>query len=101
MHRSLSDADWSADEHNHVPVRWPTLYVEGSLDYGTPRLVFEPNDNPLWDKIHLSGFREATMAKSTADNKHLDPYKNSKLRVKWESRYVRAVSFFITPSSKQ
>jgi hypothetical protein len=37
-----------------VPVRRLALHIEESLVRGTQRVVFEPNDEPLWAQIRLN-----------------------------------------------
>ena len=44
-----SDPEW-----RYVPVRRLALFVERSIDEGTRWAVFEPNDEPLWDRLRQS-----------------------------------------------
>ena len=41
-------------EWKYVSVRRVALYLEGTLYRGTPWVVSEPNDEPLWARIRLS-----------------------------------------------
>jgi phage tail sheath protein FI len=52
--RTLRGADAMASEWKYVPVRRLALYIEESLYRGTQRVVFEPNDEPLWSQIRLN-----------------------------------------------
>ncbi len=52
--RTLRGADAAADEYKYVPVRRTALYIEESLYRGLKRVVFEPNDEPLWAQIRLN-----------------------------------------------
>ncbi|MDQ2922302.1 MAG: phage tail sheath subtilisin-like domain-containing protein [Acidobacteriota bacterium] len=52
--RTLEGADQLASEWKYVPVRRTALYIEESLYRGTKWVVFEPNDEPLWDQIRLN-----------------------------------------------
>ncbi|MGO1500968.1 MAG: phage tail sheath family protein [Marinobacter sp.] len=53
--RTLRGADILADEYKYIPVRRLALFIEESLYRGTQWVVFEPNDEPLWAQIRLSG----------------------------------------------
>jgi phage tail sheath protein FI len=53
--RTLRGADQLADQYKYIPVRRTALYIEESLYRGLKWAVFEPNDEPLWAQIRLSG----------------------------------------------
>ena len=44
----------TSGEWKYVWVRRLALYLEGTLYRGTPWVVSEPNDEPLWARIRLS-----------------------------------------------
>lgn len=44
----------SNPEWKYVPVRRLALFLERSVDEGTGWAVFEPNDQPLWDRLRQS-----------------------------------------------
>ena len=52
--RTLHGADSVASEWKYVPVRRLALFIEESLLRGTQWVLFEPNDEPLWDQIRLN-----------------------------------------------
>ncbi|GAA2262018.1 hypothetical protein GCM10010145_29420 [Streptomyces ruber] len=52
--RTLAGADTLDSEWGHVPVRRLALHVEESLHRGLQWVVFEPNDENLWQQIRLS-----------------------------------------------
>lgn len=56
--RTLAGSDALDSEWAYVPVRRLALYVEESLRRGLQWVVFEPNDEQLWQQIRLgaSGF---------------------------------------------
>ena len=43
-----------SDEYKYIPIRRLALFLEDSLYHGTPWVVFEPNDEPLWSQIRLN-----------------------------------------------
>jgi uncharacterized protein len=53
--RTLLGADQLTSEWKYVPVRRLALFIEESLYRGTQFAVFEPNDEPLWAQLRLSG----------------------------------------------
>ncbi len=52
--RTLDGADQLASEWKYVPVRRLALFIEESLYRGTQWVVFEPNDELLWEKVRLT-----------------------------------------------
>lgn len=52
--RTLEGADALDSEWKYVPVRRLALHVEESLQRGLQWVVFEPNDESLWQQIRLS-----------------------------------------------
>ncbi|MER7497415.1 phage tail sheath subtilisin-like domain-containing protein [Streptomyces pharetrae] len=52
--RTLEGADALDSEWKYVPVRRLALHVEESLHRGLQWVVFEPNDESLWQQIRLS-----------------------------------------------
>jgi phage tail sheath protein FI len=52
--RTLDGADALDSEWKYVPVRRLALHVEESLHRGLQWVVFEPNDESLWQQIRLS-----------------------------------------------
>jgi uncharacterized protein len=52
--RTFAGDDDAASEWKYIPVRRLALHIEESLFRGTKWVVFEPNDEPLWEKIRLS-----------------------------------------------
>jgi phage tail sheath protein FI len=72
--RTLHGSDQQASEWKYIPVRRLALFMEESLFRGTPWVVFEPNDEPLWAKIRLNLnafmsnlFRQGAFQGSTPD----------------------------------
>jgi hypothetical protein len=51
--RTLAGADALASEWKYIPVRRFALFIEESIVRGTPWVVFEPNDEPLWAEIRM------------------------------------------------
>ena len=49
--RTLDGADQNASEWKYVPVRRTALFIKQSLYQGLDWVVFEPNDEPLWEDI--------------------------------------------------
>ena len=49
--RTLDGGDGRHSEWKYVNVRRLLLFIEASIDEGRPWAVFEPNDEPLWQKI--------------------------------------------------
>lgn len=63
------DGEW-----RYVPVRRTFLYISESLDRGLPWVVFEPNDETLWQRVRitiggflLALFRDGAFAGSSPD----------------------------------
>jgi phage tail sheath protein FI len=52
--RTLAGADSSASEWKSISVRRLTLFLEESIDRGVQWVAFEPNGEPLWDRIRQS-----------------------------------------------
>ncbi len=52
--RTREGDDRLASEWKYVPVRRKALFIQESLYRGTQRVVFEPNDEPLWAQIRLN-----------------------------------------------
>ncbi len=52
--RTLEGSDALDSEWSYVPVRRLALYVEESLQRGLQWVVFEPNDEQLWQQIRLN-----------------------------------------------
>src|SRR5205823_15054054 len=52
--RTVSGDDQIASDYKYVPVRRLALYIEESLYRGLKRVVFEPNDEPLYAQIRLN-----------------------------------------------
>jgi phage tail sheath protein FI len=52
--RTLEGSDALDSDWKYVPVRRLALYVEESLQRGLQWVVFEPNDENLWQQIRLS-----------------------------------------------
>jgi phage tail sheath protein FI len=52
--RTLEGSDALDSEWSYVPVRRLALYVEESLRRGLQWVVFEPNDEQLWQQIRLN-----------------------------------------------
>ncbi|RZB20452.1 phage tail sheath family protein [Streptomyces sp. F001] len=52
--RTLAGSDALDSEWKYVPVRRLALHVEESLQRGLQWVVFEPNDESLWQQIRLS-----------------------------------------------
>ncbi|MFJ1546124.1 phage tail sheath family protein [Streptomyces sp. NPDC088246] len=52
--RTLEGSDARMSEWKYVPVRRLALHVEESLQRGLQWVVFEPNDENLWQQIRLS-----------------------------------------------
>lgn len=52
--RTLQRVDRLASEWKYIPVRRLALFVDESPSHGTQRVVFEPNDEPLWAHIRLN-----------------------------------------------
>jgi Bacteriophage tail sheath protein len=51
--RTLHGQDDRASEWKYIPVRRLALYIEESLYRGTRWATFEPNGEPLWERIRL------------------------------------------------
>ena len=49
--RTVQGTAEAASEWKYVPVRRVALFVEETLYRGTTWVVFEPNDEPLWEKL--------------------------------------------------
>ena len=47
----MTGDDQQASEWKYVPVRRTALYIEESLFRGTQWVVFEPNDEKLWERV--------------------------------------------------
>jgi phage tail sheath protein FI len=52
--RTLMGYDQRASEWKYIPVRRSALFIEQSLVKGLKWVVFEPNDEPLWQRIRSS-----------------------------------------------
>jgi hypothetical protein len=52
--RTLAGNDARVSDWKYVPVRRTALYIEESLQRGLKWVVFEPNAEPLWERIRLS-----------------------------------------------
>ncbi|WP_232298706.1 phage tail sheath C-terminal domain-containing protein [Granulicella tundricola] len=52
--RTLQGADILESQNKYVPVRRTQLFIEESLYRGTKWVVFEPNDETLWQSIRLN-----------------------------------------------
>ena len=52
--RTLIGDDQHASEWKYIPVRRTILFIEESLYRGLQWVIFEPNDEPLWDQIRLN-----------------------------------------------
>ena len=52
--RTLAGDDAAGSEWKYVPVRRVASFIEESLYRGTQWVVFEPNNEPLWDQIRLN-----------------------------------------------
>jgi phage tail sheath protein FI len=52
--RTLQRVDRLASEWKYIPVRRLALFIDESPSHGTQRVVFEPNDEPLWAHIRLN-----------------------------------------------
>lgn len=52
--RTLAGADRLASEWKYIAVRRLALFLQESLYRGTQWVVFEPNDQPLWDQIRIN-----------------------------------------------
>ena len=52
--RTLAGDDAAGSEWKYVPVRRLASFIEESLYRGTQWVVFEPNNEPLWDQIRLN-----------------------------------------------
>ena len=51
--RTLMGDDQHASEWKYIPVRRSALFIEHSLVKGLQWVVFEPNDEPLWQRIRI------------------------------------------------
>lgn len=52
--RTLGSSISGNQDWKYVPVRRTALYIEESIDQGTQWVVFEPNEEPLWNTIKLA-----------------------------------------------
>ena len=52
--RTLEGDDRAASEWKYIPVRRTAFYIEESLNRGLKWVVFEINEEPLWEQIRLS-----------------------------------------------
>jgi phage tail sheath protein FI len=43
----------SNPEYKYIPVRRTSIFIEQSITKGTQWTVFEPNDEPLWERIRI------------------------------------------------
>jgi len=52
--RTLAGDDGAGSDWKYVPVRRVASFIEESLHRGTQWVVFEPNGEPLWERIRLN-----------------------------------------------